>query len=102
MVNVAAPGTPPLMELMWQINWTLNILWAVWLFGCGHWAARKMPGFEVASGVAIGAMGWVAILAWAIYLHFFGSGAVAHPSAVAWHDLPLIAGAVMRRRWSMA
>lgn len=72
MVNVAPAGTPPRMELMWQINWTLNILWAVWLFGCGRWAARKMPGMEVAAGVAIGAMGWVAILAWAMYLHFFG------------------------------
>jgi hypothetical protein len=90
------------MELMWQINWTLNIFWAVWLFGCGRWAARKMPGFELASGIAIGAMGWVAILAWAIYLDVFASGAHARPSVVAWHDLPLIAGAVVQRRWRTA
>jgi hypothetical protein len=102
MVNVARPGTPPYLEPMWQINWTLNILWAVWLFYSGRWAARRIPGMELASGVAIAMTGWAAIFAWAIYLHFFGSGAVAHPGVVAWHDLPLIAGTIVQRRRRVA
>jgi len=97
MVNVAPSGTPPRMELMWQIDSAVNILWAAWLFGCGRWAARKMAGIELAAAVATGAMGWIAFFAWAIYLRLSGGGAVAHPGVVAWHDLPLIMGAVWAR-----
>jgi hypothetical protein len=100
MVNVAPPGSPPLIEPRWHPNWTVDVLLAVWLFQCGRWAARKMPGFEVAAGVSIAAVGWMAILAGWIYLHFYVPG--GHIDLSVWHDLPLIAGAVVQRRWRMA
>ena len=57
MVNVAPPGAPPQIEPIWHLNWLAVIFWVVWLFQCGRWAARKMPGSEVASGVSVG--GWM-------------------------------------------
>ncbi len=96
MVNVAPPGTPPDLEPRWVIAWSGNFLWAVWLYDCGRWTARRMPGFEIASAVSAGAFGWMAILAASIYLHLFVPGGSIDPSV--WHDLPLIAGAIVERR----
>ncbi len=86
--------------LMWQLAWTMNIVWALWLFYSGRWVARNMAGAEVASGIAVAFAGWVMLLSWVIFWRV--RGIPMDPSGMAWHDLPLIAGVIAQRRRRMA
>jgi hypothetical protein len=100
LVNTAPAGASPHLELIWQLAWSMNIVWALWLFCSGRWVARKMAGAEVASGIAVAFIGWVLLLSWVIFWRV--RGIPMDPSGAAWHDLPLIAGVVLQRRQRMA